>query len=56
MCLCALVVVVRSTLSGAISAGQALAGRMFAGKAIEVQFIPEAEYRAKHPDVQMHTS
>jgi hypothetical protein len=58
-CLCVTVLVisplcalpVTSNLTAAITAGAAMAGRMFAGKAIGVQYIPEAEFRALYPSL-----
>jgi hypothetical protein len=41
----------RSALMDAVNASSALAGRVFAGKAIEVQFIHESEYQSKFPSV-----
>jgi hypothetical protein len=45
-------VVVR-TLTGAITAANALAGRVFAGKTIEVEFVPEGLYQSKFPSVDV---
>lgn len=45
------VYVLFSTLTGALTAAPAFHGRIFAGKAIEVNFIPENVWREKFPQV-----